>query len=347
MVKGSNDHGFWNEEGYSLKIRIIPPLWKKSWFLALVVAATLLFIFAIHQFRHRTLKKRNETLELLVQERTRKMESTRQNLLGIARRSGIFEITHGVLGQVEQILPDIKQTIEQMVRQTASLETGEITQAVDLMVSCTEKNPILSEEEANEIPQLLFSLENGFHENQKVLKDSATEVIAHIARMRETISVQHGYAKDKVEVSEIDICELINDALQLEKAHILKGEIKVHKYYRAHPVYTTSRIKLLHVLVQVIRNACEALEDAEEKVLGVRVIENTNQITIMIADTGAGMGPDAQEKALADGYTTKPGHTGFGLYTCIKTMAELGGSLNIEIGKDDKGTMISLSFPRK
>jgi ligand-binding sensor domain-containing protein len=50
-VKASNDDGYWNEKGASIKIKILPPFWKTWWFRLLSLLAFAAFsYFAIHFF---------------------------------------------------------------------------------------------------------------------------------------------------------------------------------------------------------------------------------------------------------------------------------------------------------
>jgi len=50
-VKGSNNHGVWNEAGAAIKIIIIPPCWQTWWFRILVFLAVIGIIFALHSYQ--------------------------------------------------------------------------------------------------------------------------------------------------------------------------------------------------------------------------------------------------------------------------------------------------------
>jgi len=53
-VKGSNNHGVWNEEGASINIIILPPWWKTNW---AYFSYLFIFIFAIFALRRYDLKR--------------------------------------------------------------------------------------------------------------------------------------------------------------------------------------------------------------------------------------------------------------------------------------------------
>jgi DNA-binding CsgD family transcriptional regulator len=60
-VKGSNNHGVWNEEAISVSLVITPPFWQTWWFRALAVLLLSLFILLLHARRMRNLKARLKT----------------------------------------------------------------------------------------------------------------------------------------------------------------------------------------------------------------------------------------------------------------------------------------------
>lgn len=50
-VKASNSDGVWNQEGATVRIKIIPPVWKTWWFRGLAAAVLLLLVWAAYRYR--------------------------------------------------------------------------------------------------------------------------------------------------------------------------------------------------------------------------------------------------------------------------------------------------------
>lgn len=86
-VKGSNNHGIWNEEGTSLKITITPPWWQTWWARTLYVLTGLVAVFGYVQWRTATLKKRQKLLEQTVTERTAEIVAQKEVILKEKDRS--------------------------------------------------------------------------------------------------------------------------------------------------------------------------------------------------------------------------------------------------------------------
>jgi PAS domain S-box-containing protein len=64
-VRGSNNDGVWNEDGTSLKIKIIPPFWRTWWFYLLCAISIAFIIAAIFIYQINRIKKQKEEEERL------------------------------------------------------------------------------------------------------------------------------------------------------------------------------------------------------------------------------------------------------------------------------------------
>jgi ligand-binding sensor domain-containing protein/signal transduction histidine kinase len=77
-IRGRNAHGIWNS-GRSIHLRVIPPFWMTLWFRLLMVASTVLLIYAFHKYRTAVLHRRNRVLLELKDERERALEQAHHN----------------------------------------------------------------------------------------------------------------------------------------------------------------------------------------------------------------------------------------------------------------------------
>jgi ligand-binding sensor domain-containing protein/serine phosphatase RsbU (regulator of sigma subunit) len=79
-IKASNSDGVWNENPYELRITIIPPFWKTTWFYILVVIAGTAGVVLFTQWRTRKIKEENKILEHKVAERTRELAEKNRDI---------------------------------------------------------------------------------------------------------------------------------------------------------------------------------------------------------------------------------------------------------------------------
>lgn len=79
-IKASNNDGVWNEKGYEIAIRVVPPFWQTKWFYILIFLGGISLVYAIMQYRTRAIKRENKILENRVAERTRELEEKNRDI---------------------------------------------------------------------------------------------------------------------------------------------------------------------------------------------------------------------------------------------------------------------------
>ena len=107
-----------------------------------------------------------------------------------------------------------------------------------------------------------------------------------------------------------------------------------------------NRVDISQVLVNLITNACHAVEDRPKKEITVSVQVRTGEVAINVSDTGSGIAPDIRERIFEPFFTTKPvgKGTGLGLSTCRRIVESYGGRLDFT--STDQGTTFTLILAR-
>ena len=85
-----------------------------------------------------------------------------------------------------------------------------------------------------------------------------------------------------------------------------------------------SRIKLLQVLGNLLRNAIDFVRDAPTREIR---LSTPSPRLIRIVDTGPGVPPEAASRLFTLGFSTRPGGHGIGLHSAAILAREMGGSL--------------------
>lgn len=97
-------------------------------------------------------------------------------------------------------------------------------------------------------------------------------------------------------------------------------------------------------LINLIRNARDALDGAGRKEINVRAVVNThNQVEISVSDTGPGMAADVAEKTFVPFFTTKENGAGIGLSFSRQIMLAHRGTIDLDTAEGE-GTTVYLRF---
>ena len=75
-IRAQNSDGLWGEAS-GLRIQILPPLWKATWFRGLMIVGLILIIVSIYRYRLRQVSRQKKVLEHQVTERTAELKEQR------------------------------------------------------------------------------------------------------------------------------------------------------------------------------------------------------------------------------------------------------------------------------
>jgi two-component system sensor kinase FixL len=106
-----------------------------------------------------------------------------------------------------------------------------------------------------------------------------------------------------------------------------------------------NKVQIQQILLNLIRNAVEAMEASERRELSVAsAAREPNFIEISVSDTGPGIDPAIAGQLFQPFVTTKRQGMGIGLSICRSIIENHGGQINVE-ANDDGGTVFRFTVP--
>jgi len=93
------------------------------------------------------------------------------------------------------------------------------------------------------------------------------------------------------------------------------------------PLVHADRVQIQQVLLNLMRNAIEAMEAGPVRELSVQAREHDGAVQVGVADTGCGISPEVAARLFQPFVTTKPDGMGIGLSTCRAIIEAHGGRL--------------------
>jgi two-component system, LuxR family, sensor kinase FixL len=103
-------------------------------------------------------------------------------------------------------------------------------------------------------------------------------------------------------------------------------------------------VQIQQVVLNLVRNALEAMEEVERRELTIATRENDEEIEATIADTGTGIAPELAGRLFQPFVTTKKTGMGLGLSICREIVEAHRGQLSA-IARAEGGTIFRLTLP--
>ncbi|NNM58744.1 MAG: response regulator [Legionellales bacterium] len=187
--------------------------------------------------------------------------------------------------------------------------------------------------------------------NEELFKFETTidENINGAERVRDIVCDLKGFARtaDNKD-TEIDINDIVNSALNMAY-HAFKHRAKIIKEYGKHlPKIVGNNGKLHQVFLNLLINAFQSIPEGqrEKNIIQVTTMFETEQIKVVISDTGCGMSSDTMSRIFDPFFTTKyaDNGTGLGLSICHEIIYNLNGTITVE-SVQNKGTTFLVTLP--
>jgi signal transduction histidine kinase len=173
---------------------------------------------------------------------------------------------------------------------------------------------------------------------ERIIRDakSAAEVIQRIRSLyRHTSSIKQWVDLNQViaEVGELLASDLRSGSI------VLKTELEPTL-----PAVLVDRVQLQQLLVNLTRNAIEAMEGAEIPLKELFIISSRGAQEVLVRVRDTGIGVDSFDKAFEPFYTTKPNGMGMGLAICRSIVDAHGGRLWAE-PSEPRGSVFGFALP--
>ncbi len=195
----------------------------------------------------------------------------------------------------------------------------------------------------NSVEVLSEELKTSLSEKNKKLMSAVIDESERLKRIFDKILM---YARnEKLEMRPIKIENLLERVLMLF-AHSNEFQDRgiqiIKKYTGKSATVCVDEECLVDILSNIIRNAYEAMRKGGD--LSVDFSENSNEIELVIADTGEGVKKEVLKNLFVPFKTTKKTGTGLGLAQAHKIITMHGGEIRIN-SKQGQGTQVFIALP--
>jgi two-component system, chemotaxis family, sensor kinase Cph1 len=278
---------------------------------------------------------------------------------GLAReaqavQTGRVEMAATVLHDIGNAITGIGTRSAQLLADPAWPETQNLARMGSLLqLNAGLLAPVLGERKATALGGLVSALERSLREREITLREHVRSLVSSVAHIQEILSVQrqyvqHGNAGPR---SRVVLGELIHDAVAIQSAGLEKRGVQLVRRLAADlPRLKLDRTRMVQVLGNLIRNACESFDSAEDDSLPRRLEisgENSSPgwVRLTFKDSGSGFAAERGEKFFERGATTKAYGSGLGLASSRTTVESHGGRMWMESEGIGKGATVTVELP--
>jgi len=142
-----------------------------------------------------------------------------------------------------------------------------------------------------------------------------------------------------------DLHQLIHEGIEIENAAGMRSAAEIDlQFAEGHPQVDGDPVQLQQVIINLLRNACDAVSDlpfGEREVRLETSLDETDAV-ITVCDNGPGLGEP--EQVFEPFYTTKPHGMGMGLAVCRSIVKAHGGRLHAD-DTFDSGARLYFTLP--
>jgi len=239
------------------------------------------------------------------QETARRLHEVQADLLHVSRLSAMGELASALAHELNQPLTAINNYLL-AARQLMKREPAELDRATDIIGKSI---------------------------------DQAVRAGQIIRQLRQFV------ARREVEREKIDINAVVDEACALAFVGLKERgiQVKIERTEENHLV-SIDKIQIQQVLINLIRNAVDAMEKAPRRSLTIRTVTRPDEMEICIIDTGSGIPPDMAEKVFQPFTSTKAAGMGVGL-SISRTIVEAHNGRLWHDANPEGGTIFYLLLP--
>jgi PAS domain S-box-containing protein len=278
------------------------------------------------------------------------LEQAHRELVTASRQAGMAEVATSVLHNVGNVLNSVNVAASTISDKLQQSKTASIARLAALLRSHANDlgDFLTNDTNGRKIPAYLEDLARFLAEEQAFLLKETETVKKHIDHIKDIVAMQQSYAKVAGVTEIVSVSELVEDAVRMNAGALVRHDVKLVRDFNAGvPQIIVDKHKVLQILVNLIRNAKYACEDAggKEKQLTIRIRNVENGVHIVIQDNGVGIPAENLTRIFNHGFTTRKNGHGFGLHSGALAAKEMGGALSAHSEGLGKGATFTLELP--
>ena len=279
-------------------------------------------------------------------------EQLRSQLGEAAYKIEMADVASTVLHNVGNVLTSVTvaaHTVESVMDQSSVTLVNRMAELINAHQEDLGSY-LTNDPKGKRIPPSLEKLGAHLVEEQQTVLKEMHGLVKNIRHIKQIITSHQTMAKSAGQVEQVTLVDVLSHAIELSFQPGDEKWITIHRDYQDVPMIVVDQHQLLQILVNLLRNAKQAMrqqaQESHELHLSVNCpdIEKTS-VVLTIQDSGIGIAPEHLSKMFTRGFTTKTDGNGIGLHSSIVAIQNMGGSMQVQSDGVGRGAMFTLTFP--
>ncbi|WP_426115385.1 ATP-binding protein [Pseudomonas sp. DSP3-2-2] len=279
-----------------------------------------------------------------------RMSQVQTELHAKSRQAGMAEIATTVLHNVGNVLNSVNlsaELVSSQMRTSKAQGLGKVAQLMNEHVNDLS-DFLTTDHKGKMLPGYLLKLAEVVTAEQLGIIEELERLTKGVDHIKTIVAAQQSYAVTVSVVETVPVPELIDDALRMSAGSLARQEVTVVKEIADLPLLSLDRHRVLLILVNLIRNARQALDGVVGRSPCITLdasLADGSVLRITVADNGNGITPEHLVRIFSHGFTTRKDGHGFGLHSCALAAQEMGGSLTVHSDGSGQGATFTLDIP--
>lgn len=168
--------------------------------------------------------------------------------------------------------------------------------------------------------------------------DEALQFISEVAKVRSNIS---NILTDNIKDASLSALLLA----KYNKAEECRVKLKIDEIssFKKLPEHMTPD-EMVSIIGNLIENSLDEVKNDGTGLIYIKIVQDVEILSIIVKDNGGGIPLEYREKIYEQGFSTKDGQRGHGMYIVKKIIDECCGTINFDV---DEGVLWNISIPMK
>jgi len=244
------------------------------------------------------------------------------------------------VSKIARNISDIKRAHEALIQSEKLAATGRMAATIAHEIN----NPLEA------VTNLAYLLVTDTSLNDRA-RNYAQMLLNEVSRASDITRQTLAFYRDTTGPREVDICDLLDNVIDLQKRKITANEIRLIRDFDRQVVVWGYGAELRQVFLNLILNAIDAMENGGIIKVRVRLCgPQKDTASISVADNGSGIPPHAVGRIFEPFFTTKANKgNGLGLWISKGIVDKHSGQIRVRsrIGEHGHGTVFNVTLPRR